>query len=226
MTYDVPVQMTVSEGFGPIPAPASQIMVVTYEATEPVGESGLIYKCVFDKTSQEVIDAIQNGVTVLIKDKSNTRIAIAKYQGSYVLARFSYVQKISPPAYLANYLIARDVVLDYNPTYPDRNTGSYDDTMFPLTQNIIIATATQQTIGGADFLVLDKTFLEIRNSPFCVIKYSAGEWGTGYGVTASWYVYDVQETPMLIRASTWSGNSPELITFEALSDSDYPKMSV
>lgn len=115
MTYDVPVQMTVSEGFGPVPAPAPQILIINAEA---------------------------------------------------------------------------------------------------------------QNIGGVDFLVLDKTFSEIRNSPFCVIKYSAAEWGTGYGVTARWYVYDIQETPMLIRASVWSGNSPELITFEALSDSDYPKQAI
>ena len=115
MTYDVPVQMTVSEGFGPIPAPAPQILIINAEA---------------------------------------------------------------------------------------------------------------QNIGGYDFLVLDKTFSEICDAPFAVVKYGASEWGTGHGIKASWYVYDVYEYERHVRVITMNGNTPTIVTFEALSDDDYPKIAL
>lgn len=93
-----------------------------------------------------------------------------------------------------------------------------------LISRILVANATRENINGAYYLVLDKTFREMRTASLCVIKFSAGEWGTGTGVNAIWHVYDIQETPMLIRVSVWNGSEPGLITFEALHDDDYPKM--
>lgn len=95
-----------------------------------------------------------------------------------------------------------------------------------LISRILVVNATEENIDGTYYLVLDKTFREIRTTSLCVIKFSAGEWGTGTGVNAIWHVYDIQETPMLIRVSVWNGSNPGLITFEALHDNDYPKMPV
>lgn len=226
MTYDVPVQMTVSEGFGPIPAPSSSVMIVTYEETEPIDESGLSYRCVFDKPAQEVVDAIQNGVTVLMKDKYNQHIAPVTFNGYQAIAIFSYVQTINPPAYFDNYVIRKWVDMHYSSHDPDLNAGSSYETRFPITQNVLIANATQQNIGGSDFLVLDKTFSEICNAPFAVVKYGASEWGTGHGIKASWYVYDVYEHERRVRVITMNENTPTIVTFDALSDDDYPKIAL
>lgn len=51
MTYDVPVQMTVSEGFGPIPAPSPNVLVVNIAEGETFfGQNALI----MDKTWREI----------------------------------------------------------------------------------------------------------------------------------------------------------------------------
>lgn len=91
-----------------------------------------------------------------------------------------------------------------------------------LIQMILIVNATEKNIDGAYYLVLDKTYAEIRDASFTVIKYDQFN-----GSTVSWYVYSVNETPKTVHAVLIQSDlSISMLIFTAESDDDYPKIAI
>ena len=88
--------------------------------------------------------------------------------------------------------------------------------------SLLSCTATEQNIGGTNYIVLDKTFAEIRDAAFVVIKYPPTS-----GPVQTWYVCMVSNTPpRLVRAVMTNGSSVSPKVFNATSDTDYPKMAL
>ena len=85
--------------------------------------------------------------------------------------------------------------------------------------SVLTCNASEQNIGGTNYIVLDKTFKEIHDAALPIIKYSPTN-----GVMQTWYVINVNDAPRLVRAVMTNGSALYPKVFNVTSDSDYPKM--
>lgn len=209
MNIEVPVQMTVSEGFGPIPS--SQSIVIDEFTVSKNDDGNYVFRT--ELTGSEIKEHLDNGAVVIAKI------------GDFCL---------SPIVQLSEYALSSQgvFVMDFGPDgFPDRRLANYHFIIAIDNSHAVNASQSSYTVPMVmvakasvidSVLTLDKKFYELRSvvnvGGILFVKYV----DSTLGADSIWPVVTVERSNSArkVVALTSSG----VITFTAETDNDYPKV--